>query len=60
MLVFTKRSLFNSFNTLITIIEENPKVAVEFARKAIGEHDRPSFADMESACKSTKNPGAAA
>lgn len=37
-----------------------PIMAVEFARKAIGEHDRPSFADMESACKSTKNPGAAA
>jgi chemotaxis protein MotA len=38
-----------------------PVMAVEFARRAIFQEDRPSFAEMESACKSLKGkpPGKA-
>jgi chemotaxis protein MotA len=34
-----------------------PIVAVEFARKAIGTAERPSFQEMEAACKSTRGGG---
>ncbi|NOT09149.1 MAG: flagellar motor stator protein MotA [Gemmatimonadales bacterium] len=36
-----------------------PIMAVEFARKAIGAHDRPSFLEMETACKGTRAKGSA-
>ena len=38
----------------------SPIVAVEFARRAVYAEDRPSFAEMENACKSVKNKPAEA
>jgi chemotaxis protein MotA len=35
----------------------SPIVAVEFARKAIYATERPTFAEMESACKGVKTKG---
>jgi chemotaxis protein MotA len=32
-----------------------PIVAVEFARRAIASDERPTFAEMEAACKSLKS-----